>query len=498
MIKKTGSEFVSKNDLRKEVSDRLSAMYAKEVPLYGEHVEIDKEVNRQYIANHPELGLSEADVTRVSSERHGAIRLGKPEEMQMIYRIFAIIGMKPVAPDGGYDLTDAGEKSQPVISVAFRPVTLEEIEVSPFRMFTSLLRPDDRRFFTEETSRRIHELIDDRDIFSSRLRELVDLAEKKDGLSRKDADEFISEVTKLFSWAGKAKNQPFYDELVDKKRLNRAIVADIACFPTTHLNHLTPSTLDIDAWHARMKEHLAINHPGKNIKKSIEGPPKRKVPILLRQTSYDALEEPVEFDGNKAATHRARFGEIEQRAVTLTPKGRKLYDLALERAMGTKDKLPIPVDQAFSIIPDDHDKLREMDLAYYTYHVTGKSLPKKHPNDLKALVKAGYIEARPIRYEDFLPVSAAGIFASNLGTGEQGTAKLPGKEHEPSPYTRAEFVKIMGFEILDAFTLYAAQQARSIEEAYKALNTRMPKSLSEDVRRATDADPAARQNGQGK
>ncbi len=32
------------------------------------------------------------------------------------------------------------------------------------------------------------------------------------------------------------------------------------------------------------------------------------------------------FAGQKQGTHTARFGEIEQRGVALTPKGRQLYD----------------------------------------------------------------------------------------------------------------------------------------------------------------------------
>lgn len=52
----------------------------------------------------------------------------------------------------------------------------------------------------------------------------------------------------------------------------------------------------------------------------IEGPPRREVPILLRQTSFKALEEQVLFVDEKQGTHTARFGEIEQRGVALTPK----------------------------------------------------------------------------------------------------------------------------------------------------------------------------------
>jgi uncharacterized glyoxalase superfamily metalloenzyme YdcJ len=54
----------------------------------------------------------------------------------------------------------------------------------------------------------------------------------------------------------------------------------------------------------------------------IEGPP-RRCPILLRQTSFKALDEPIAFTDQHETrgSHSARFGEIEQRGAALTPKG---------------------------------------------------------------------------------------------------------------------------------------------------------------------------------
>lgn len=97
-------------------------------------------------------------------------------------------------------------------------------------------------------------------------------------------------------------------------------------FPGCHINHLTPRTLDIDRVQSMMPEC------GIEPKILIEGPPRREVPILLRQTSFKALEEPVLFAGEMRGTHTARFGEIEQRGVALTPKGRALYDELLNKA----------------------------------------------------------------------------------------------------------------------------------------------------------------------
>ncbi len=50
------------------------------------------------------------------------------------------------------------------------------------------------------------------------------------------------------------------------------------------------------------------------------------MPVLLRQTSFKALEEPVLFAGNIKAPAPRALVKIEQRGVALTPKGRELYD----------------------------------------------------------------------------------------------------------------------------------------------------------------------------
>ncbi|MCV5737555.1 DUF1338 family protein, partial [Escherichia coli] len=63
------------------------------------------------------------------------------------------------------------------------------------------------------------------------------------------------------------------------------LIADVVCFPGCHINHLTPRTLDIDRVQSLMPEC------GIEPKALIEGPPRREVPILLRQTSFKALEE---------------------------------------------------------------------------------------------------------------------------------------------------------------------------------------------------------------
>ena len=69
-----------------------------------------------------------------------------------------------------------------------------------------------------------------------------------------------------------------------------------------------------------------------------------------------------------------------------------------------------------------------------------------------------------LRYEDFLPVSAAGIFASNLNQyGTKSTAAV-----KPT-YTQAMLEAILGKPIIDSAKQYAAIEAASLVETYHAL-----------------------------
>ena len=473
-------------DLRREFSTRLSDMYAREVPLYGQLVEQVREINRRVIRMRPELGFAEDDVQAISDERHGAIRLGREEELAMMARFFAVLGMHPV---NTYDLSAAGAKAQPVLSTAFRPVALAEIEVSPFRVFCSLLRPDDARFFDDADLReRTKAALARREIFTPRLRELVAVAEAEGGLTRAEADEFLAEGLRLFGWSGQATDRALYDELM-AQGLN--IAADIACFPNPHLNHLTPNTLDIDALQARMQALLATEYPElrAEMKDHIEGPPPRAVTVLLRQTSYKALTETVCFDGEKEGAHTARFGEIEQRGIALTVEGRRRYDAAIAAVEAIRAEGRTPSDAelatAFACLPDDLDALRRDGLGHFTYRVTdrGAATPARRcPRELDQLIREGLVEARPIRYEDFLPVSAAGIFASNL---RRSGARRDGE----SPHSQSALEAILERPIVDGPARYAAQEARTILAVYDQLGVLPPDGRLAELERLSAGAP---------
>ena len=131
--------FVSSDDIRSRFSRAMSAMYRSEVPQYGTLVELVEEINDLRLRDDPDLAASlerSGELSRLSEERHGAIRLGTPGELATIARVFAVMGMHPV---GYYDLSVAGI---PVHSTAFRPIDPAALSKNPFRVFTSLLRLD--------------------------------------------------------------------------------------------------------------------------------------------------------------------------------------------------------------------------------------------------------------------------------------------------------------------------------------------------------------------
>jgi len=448
------NHFVSTDEIRTRFSTAMSNMYGQEVPLYRDLLELVADVNAQTLQDNPQLQtqLNESgEILRLNLERHGAIRLGTPAELSGIRRVFAVMGLQPV---GYYDLSVAGV---PVHATAFRPVDDASLAANPFRVFTSLLRLeliDDEALRTKAAA-----ILEKRSIFSARVLELAEKFATEGGLSSEHADEFVIQATDIFRWHNEATvSVETYNQLLEAHRL----IADVVCFKGPHINHLTPRTLDIDA---AQKEMLNRNIPAKE---SIEGPPTRRHPILLRQTSFKALEENVTFDSGTekvVGAHTARFGEIEQRGLALTPKGRALYDQLLLRARESGEQADGSyaerLTRVFAEFPDDLATIRKSGLGYFRYSLrpNGRAANGEqtaNANDIDALIDAGLVHAEPIIYEDFLPVSAAGIFQSNLGGDDQ-------KSYQVSA-AQAAFEDALGAKVNDEFALYEAAQQRSLDQ----------------------------------
>ncbi len=525
----------------------LSRMFGSEVPLYDRAVLVNRACNATACSllarRHLGFAISEAELERASGERHGAIRIGRPDEYRWIGRFFGCFGMEP---HNFYDMTNVGAKSQPVIATAFRSAHQPN-----HRVFTSLLMTD---YFDGATKARIEGLLATREVFSPRAKELIERAERAGGLDSIDADALIAEgVNRIFRWTGRARDHALYRELCDA---GFKIAADIACFESHHLNHLTPNTLCMDLYTAAMKRYLgetdeatfrqrarralerlaveadgdwmrlhfkhlpaaqlrqlvpgtpsaseiaslvdaldarlrqpdldlgSLRHAG--FKDITEGPP-QGTPVLLRQDAYRALTEPVTFsnsDGSTlSSTHTARFGEIEQRFYATTPTGRELYDRCLAAAEAERVRDPglakRDVDayesafaRHFAEFPSTLPALLERKLVYGLYAPTPKGLASAasrpiETTDLPRLIELGFVSYEGLRYEDFLPVSAAGIFASNLNQyGTRSTAR------ERPTYTQAKLEEILGRAIIDAEKAYRAMEEESIGATYAALGLR--------------------------
>ncbi len=463
----TSQKTVSALVIRAKFSAAMSEMYRREVPLYGRLIELVREINNDILRQNPGLETELGSLDRVSEERHGAIRLGTPAELRTMAEVFAVMAMYPV---GYYDLSVAG---LPVHSTAFRPIDQAELAGNPFRVFTSLLRTD---LLETSIQREAEDTLVKRDIFTPRLRELLRHHRDQGGFGEAEADEFIREALETFRWHATARvPRAFYEKLLSVNSL----LADIVCFRGPHINHLTPRVLDIYRIHQTMEKMGIETIP------EVQGPPQH-CPILLKQTSFKALNEEIRFPeedgGSSEGKHRARFGEIELRDCAVKPAARALYDkliaevnreaAGLRKEAGEAEyrrQYPAILERIFreGFPAWNHDELWREKLGYFHFRLKeteenpGKNAPivdggRQAEEVLETLCESGWIARTPITYEDFLPVSAAGIFKSNLD-GRSGAIQT----EEPN---QTLFEEALGQPVLDSFALYAKEETASLTQ----------------------------------
>ncbi len=432
--------------LRTQFTETLSKMYREEVPQYASLCSLVDSINK----------LKSNSNKFEQYEKHGAIRLGSATELSMVRRLFAVMGMYPV---DYYDLSVAGI---PVHSTAFRPISSNSLDNNPFRMFTSLLRLD----LVKDKKLRVitDKLLSKRNIISSTLKQLIEIYEKQGYLNSEQTKQFIKESILVFNWHQDAQvDSETYQMLNSTHRL----LSDIVSFKGPHINHLTRNCIDIDELQSQLLAH------GFDAKETVEGPPKRKYPILLRQTSFLALEEKIIFKDGIKGTHTARFGEVEQRGVALTPKGRALYDSLLnkaQKARGESDSRTVStqsLEEVFRKFPDNQHELHNQKLAYYQYTVIPDAQINFKLANLKQLLDHHILEITPILYEDFLPVSAAGIFSSNLENADKNSSTR-NTDNKQSP-NQSSFEKALGCSVMNSFSLYETIQKDSLNAALTSL-----------------------------
>lgn len=553
--------FADKVSMQQRLFSELSRMFGLEVPLYDKSLLVNRVCNRAVCdllgRMHTGFALSDGEIERISGERHGAIRIGRADEYRWVGRYFAQFAMEP---HNFYDMSNLGAKSQPIVATAFRSV------LSPdHRVFCSLLLTD---YFDGATRARIEGVLAQRRVFSESAMGLIERGERQGGLGEADAEALIREGTdRIFRWTGRAREHALYKELC---AAGFKIAADIACFGSHHLNHLTPNTFCMDLYTAAMKrclgelgeaefrgraalalervraradrdwmrlhfksmareridgfgvgevprgavgalvdglvdrlghEDLALTEGHAGFKSFTEGP-SQDTPVLLRQDAYRALAEPVEFlepDGTTiSGVHTARFGEIEQRGYACTAVGRALYDQCLAKADAERDRDPGLVGRDFAAyeamvashfapFPKTLRALLEHGLVYGRYWATSKGIERAgtiETTDIHELVRRGLVDVEGLRHEDFLPVSAAGIFASNLN--EHGTKTTAAQR---PVYTPERLEEILGRPIVDAEVVYRGVWAASLLETYGRLG--VLDRLTDSVRAGLEAAAAA-------
>ncbi len=434
-------------------------MYGSEVPAYTTLLDVTQEVNSAVLRENPHDGQRLGSIERVSAERHGAVRIGKPAELRELARIFQAMGMHPV---GYYDLRQGVGTAVPVVSTAFRPIDPDELAYNPFRVFTSLLVTSDRRFFDADLQRRLETFLAGRRLFPDRLLELADRSIEHNYLDQDDGAELVELATNSLALSHEPMDRTWYDEL----EAVSPVAADIGGSASTHINHLTPRVLDIDTLHASMGQR------GIEMIEEIQGPPAWRGPdVLLRQTSFRALAEARVFrDQDGVVSYgslRVRFGEVEARGIALTPTGRTLYEQAMgetEVRVGRSDggrRQDIATQVWSDHFPDSYAELAASGLGVFTFQLrtAGLTTPDTFEADLPSLIRSGHVNVEPIVYEDFLPRSAAGIFQSNLSTVVPTSVG-----DEPATTADEQWLAgVLDCELHDPDELYRRQQQASID-----------------------------------
>lgn len=465
---------LTSTQLRAEFAARLSELYGTEVPAYTLLVDTSQEVNERVLAKSGGDAERLGSIQRVTAERHGAIRVGSPKEMRQVASVFGALGMSPC---GFYDLRDAEPSPVPVVATAFRPLERDELAANPFRVFTSMLVPEDRRFFDADLETRLKAFIESRVLFPQ---ELLDLAERgrNDGeLGAADAQRFLDLAVASFALSADPIDKQWYDEL----EAISSVASDIGGVTTTHINHLTPRVLDIDDLYDSMSAK------GIEMIDQIQGPPRWEGPdVLLRQTSFRALTEPRTFrnaDGSIGKGElRVRFGEVEARGIALTTSGRDHYETLVAEVDATMAGRPSNERQDIAAgvwrekMPKTERELCLRGYGFFTYALGSDAAfdaldPESRDRARSAvgnasateLVELDLLVPEPIVYEDFLPRSAAGIFASNLSgdtevdSGQGGAHRDIDWMSEALGITVATPEEVYGEEAADSFAAVSAE-----------------------------------------
>lgn len=277
---------------------------------------------------------------QVPSGHSGAIRLDTPYELQTVKRISNALRMQPVGTD---NLVVAGLLMH---ATCFRPISVLSLDRKPFGVFRILLRPE--LLFSDEVRNLSLNLLGDRKIFTDKPVGMLSTAESQNGrLIGRQAEMFVPEGLLTFSW------RPVAASTFSRYNVFKAehpILTDVACFQSTHINHLT-SALSIypllrclcrhPEWQS---SHALRVRPVENVIFSCV----RRASLPLRKPSGSGqmiiprawLHHLKKKSRLIEASHKGRFGDIEERGAAVTVKGRS-YTVDFWTKLCSKAKLGI-------------------------------------------------------------------------------------------------------------------------------------------------------------
>jgi uncharacterized glyoxalase superfamily metalloenzyme YdcJ len=146
-------------------------------------------------------------------------------------------------------------------------------------------------------------------------------------------------------------------------------------------------------------------------------------------------------------------------------------------------------------LPSTERELCLADLGFFTFRVdstvvAGRPTPEQRAAleqaEVAALVQTGVLHLEPIVYEDFLPRSAAGIFASNLTDSGTMDANQGGAERD------ADWMSdVMGAAVNLPEELYAQEASASLRAAEHVLG----REIAAATGRARGARPSGSREG---
>jgi len=166
---------------------------------------------------------------------------------------------------------------------------------------------------------------------------------------------------------------------------------------------------------------------------------------------------------------------VEQRGIALTPAGRDRYDRLIveidRRSAGVTpaERDAIKVELWEANWPTEEEGLLANGEGYFEFTAAARRLDGDPPSTAFGLVEQGWLVATPIVYEDFLPRSAAGIFASNLDSHGSRDAGAEG-----SPRDADWIAEAVGRTVHDPMKLYAEQSRASLVTACVELRIPTP------------------------